>query len=226
MSVEARIALPLGATRNEPGWQAAVNIVRGAERQNRPYVVELYWPPTAMPIRNSLVESSSSLLLLLHHDVPNLKFMTGLGARRTQDAPEAHLTLTIRDAAEREPVTAGILMVDLEQSFTAGGAAADSWARALREVLASNVMARPAAEYALAIDLPMPSGDNVGPELLAGMALARDLSLALPAESGAESNLVEFSLRVGQDAAADRGAVRLRVWRLGFMKIPSRSRFA
>lgn len=224
MSDQDRIWLPSEASKRGPAWQAALRAISAAEREYRPYLLDLEWIGPARVLGGTLVESNYRILAMLVEDLPKMRYVVGIRSRLGKTSAEPRLTLKLRDE-EQTPVPAGTLLVNLERPYVAGDVGNGLWTRAIREALAANVMARADAEYAAAIDLPERSGHDRETALLRGMGLARAVALALPARPGRRPKLLDLSLQFVGDSASSENA-RIRVWRLGFMKIPSRSRIA
>ncbi len=144
--------------------------------------------------------------------VEPLPVLAGIEGSTVRRMGDSSMTLRIRDLDDEPAQPAGFTLVDERLPLGNGK---------LGIGLSSDIMARPDAEYAISVEVPR-SGDDRNDWLLRGLDLARGVAYRLPAEPGAAPNLVQLSVRMADDETAN--TARVRVWRLGFMKVPSRTR--
>ncbi len=203
------------------------------EQDERPYALELDIDGPDVDEQATLADLADASLRALNDVWRNspeqpyaTRFLTGMRVRRSRGAAEPGMKLSLRAAGNVAAEPAGILLIDVPGPPTMSAREMTTSTAAIRDSLASNVMARPDAEYALAVDLPSGDAGLEGTTSLnKGLTLARLLAGVLPAEEPGRPNLLELWVGGGQ-VAPDDLTPRIRVWRLGIMKIRSHSRVA
>ena len=158
---------------------------------------------------------------LLADFVPAPDGLRAVGARWIQDRSEPRVTLNLaEDVTESAP--AGALLLERTMPTDVGLSNAGDLAADIRKTLEDHVMAHTDSEYMLAVDVPMQAEGHSRAALLRGLALTRSAIGALPAEASRQPNVRELQVRLRDED----GSTRLRIWRLGFMKVPGSSRVA
>jgi hypothetical protein len=138
---------------------------------------------------------------------------------------ESGLILQLRGLSALRPDPMGTLLADELVPDSRDNATNTIVSENIRRALEPHVMGRPDAEYAAVIDL---SRIGAGADRLSMMSnyllLLRDFASALPAETAGRPKLYEYHVRVPVTHEGDERRLRVRVWRLGIMKIASDSR--
>ncbi|HEX3723326.1 MAG TPA: hypothetical protein VHV31_11070 [Nitrolancea sp.] len=136
----------------------------------------------------------------------------------------AGVRVRVQADSESEVHVAGTLLVDLRQNVSNGASPSSDWLRLLRTELEHNSMARAGAEYAIAIDLPREPG-LVGPtsQIESSLRVIEQVARLLPQEPLQVSMLPELWIQAVASDNEPAQRARLRVWRLGYMKIARQS---
>ncbi len=179
-----------------------------------PYRISVEFTPDLHQRGLSLVEVCRAVVTALANIAPPASF-TGVDGAAVRGSGESSMTLRIRLLDDQPNQPAGMLLLDERLPASGHGR--------LQTGLSGDLMARPDAEYAVWVDAPKTDDHGVD-IILSGLDLAKAIAVMLPAEPGAPSNLVQLSVRMADNEQPD--SIRVRVWRLGFMKVPSRARFA
>jgi len=225
-----RESMRLALDRQSPEIMRAVQTL---ESDQRPYSVTVTladWKPDGP---HSLAGTLQSLMTDILDPAPEPKsssgrmlFLRELNASAIAAGGEPEMRISLRGLTDASHVPAGTLLVDASTLLTAPETEIAPWTGSIREALSSNVLARSDAEYALVVDLLGSATEDRCAVLRWGIDLAQSVTETLPAEPRAEPNLVDLSVRLADVQRTARAQARARIWRLGFMKVPSRSRFA
>ncbi len=187
------------------------------ERNEHPFGLMLEWiGPNRSPL-----EISKVLEVLLASLEPEPSWLRSIGARwvRDQNPPRVVLTLGPQQP-DRDP--AGVLLVEHALKKVAISTNVRIVTEDIRKTLTDHVMARPDSEYAIAIDIPIQPDHGPRFALTQGLEMERTVIAALPAKTPNQPDLREIHVWL-----SDRdGDMRLRIWRLGLMKISGQSRMA
>jgi len=219
----------------------AVRTLEDLDAAERAYSIEIEVVERSPRQGISLVESCEYVLgTLLHAEREGGK--RGYTARRLAQIHgtlraaqnDSGVRLRIRTEPELTLQPAGMLLVDLECDFAAIVSRRSTrrsthidWMRSFRNTLEQNSLARAGVEYAITIDLPLEPGP-VGRETAIGSAISfiGQIATTLPNKPHQKSTLLELWLNLLPLPDGPAPPLHLRVWRLGYMKIPGQTRTA
>jgi hypothetical protein len=147
-----------------------------------------------------------------------IRFVGGdMGSRVTLSAhPDLHV----------QP--AGSLLVDIRQPVeTPEGKAPLVWEESVQSILQQHPLARAGAEYAVAVDFPLPfDSPDRAQAFESGFVLIQQIEHSLPATKDQRSMIPEFWLNYPTSDDETEPHARLRVWRLGVMQVATATRQA
>jgi hypothetical protein len=223
-------------------YNDAVRALSQFDADRQPHAIELEVVEIPARGRTALPEFCENVLGALQR----LGGATGEGSGTMRWLTQVHATmrlareglgvrLRVRRAQESAVQPAGTLLVDLRYEMSAdptgqgsiGGAPSGIWIKSIGDTLEQNPLARVGAEYAMAIDLPLEPG-MVGREALIGSSfqVMGQVAAMLPTKRRQTSTLPELWLTVLTAPGESALQTRLRIWRLGFMKVEGQPRMA
>ncbi len=150
---------------------------------------------------------------------PGPERLRSVGALWTRGQREPRVTLTLTQH-EMESDPAGVLLLERTISNDPNRMGSGDMIADIRKTLEDHVMAHVDSEYIVMVDVPIQAESQPTTAMLHGLVSARSTVTALPAEVAGRPNVIEVHVRLREP---DEQA-RLRIWRLGFMKVPGRSR--
>lgn len=198
--------------------------IEGIERQDRRFAVDVTVTGAGIGKTPSLMQVCDVLLdFFAGHEIPSrLPPPAEISIARHWTNSQTELRLLFHHLIAPPPVPAGILLVDIVEPTKKVRRNSDQIATNIRRTLESHMLVGSDSEYAVAIDVAEKSGsDRVGARAHA-TALMRSVTAALRSRQSGEPKIVQFRVRLTNDV--DEDVVQLRIWRLGFMKVPSQTR--
>ena len=221
------------------GWAKtyfdAAHISRQFDADRQPHAIELDVVEQPASGSESLPELCVNVLDALRHvddttetERYTMRWLTQVHAtmRRVRESSGMHVR--VHPTLELAVQPAGMLLVDLQHDMSAGstgqgsteGSSSAIWMSSIRDTLEQNPLARAGAEYAIAIDLPMEPG-LVGRETLirSTFRVMGEIATMLPQRQHQMSTLAELWLNLSTTPGTAAPHGRLRLWRLGYMKI-------
>ncbi len=117
---------------------------------------------------------------------------------------------------------AGVLLLERTFRSSIKSPGSDATLLNIRGTLEDHVMAHSDSEYAVEVEVPGHSIADSCELLDQGLEYARAVIAVMPADVANPPNIHELRVRLNRRD----GATQVRIWRMGFMKVPGRSRMA
>jgi len=228
-----------GDTEVHDGWAKTyfdvAHISRQFDADRQPHAIELEVVEQLASGTKSLPELCVHVLDALRQvsgttetERYTMRWLTQVHATMHRARERAGMQVRVHPTLGLAVQPAGTQLVDLQPDMAAGSTGQGStersssaiWMSSIRDTLEHNPLARAGAEYAIAIDLPLEPG-LVGRETLirSTFRVMGEIATVLPQGQQQMSTLAELwlNLSTAPGTAATHG--RLRLWRLGYMKI-------
>ena len=222
-----------GDTEVHDGWAKTyvdvAHISRQFDADRQPHAIELEVVEQLASGSESLPERCVNVLDgVTETEHYTMRWLTQIHATIRRARERSGLHVRVHPTLELAVQPAGMLLVDLQHDMAAGSTGQGStersssaiWMSSIRDALEQNPLARAGAEYAIAIDLPTET-DLVGRETLirSTFRVMGEIATMLPQRQHQLSTLAELWLNLSTTPGTAAPHGRLRLWRLGYMKI-------